>query len=178
MTNPEAPQTQNPEIPQIQNPEAPKAPEDKIISVEEAKQMVEDFLKAPETPKALSNLQNIEEQYKAGSLPVPYDSLYRNAKEKVVAKLKNDNNFKEALKQVWANIDGLSLLEIWKEDAKNIADGIVENPETKKQVEDVKEILFKKNYAKLRLDQQTALDSGVKVFKDSIILAKVELWIA
>ena len=85
--------------------------------------MVEKFLNAPETPEALSNLQQIEERYKAGSLPENVKNLYKKAKEEAAARLKDD--FKDALKQVWVKIEWPSLLEIWKEDAKKMADGIV-----------------------------------------------------
>lgn len=145
------------------------------LSEDKAKEMVEKFLNAPETPEALSNLQQIEERYKAGSLPENVKNLYKKAKEEAAARLKDD--FKDALKQVWVKIEWPSLLEIWKEDAKKMADGIVEDPETKKQVKDVKEVIFDK-YVMLNPDQKRALDDGVMVFKNSIENAKKEIWLA
>jgi hypothetical protein len=68
------------------------------LSEDKAKEMVEKFLNAPETPEALSNLQQIEERYKSGSLPENVKNLYKKAKEEAAARLKDD--FKDALKQV------------------------------------------------------------------------------
>jgi len=145
------------------------------LSEDKAKEMVEKFLNAPETPEALSNLQQIEERYKSGSLPENVKNLYKKAKEEAAARLKDD--FKDALKQVWVKIEWPSLLEIWKEDAKKMADGIVEDPETKKQVKDVKEVIFDK-YVMLNPDQKKALDDGLKDFKKLIEDAKTEIWLA
>jgi hypothetical protein len=55
-----------------------------------------------------------------------------------------------------------------------MADGIVEDPETKKQVKDVKEVIFDK-YVMLNPDQKKALDDGLKDFKKLIEDAKTEI---
>lgn len=147
-----------------------------VLSEEEAKQMVEDFLNNPETTNTLYNLQSIEEKYRANALPENVKNIYVKAKEHAVNQLKNDNNFQLAMKQVWINLDGFTLPEIWEERAKVLAGETVRDPATKQQLKIAKDVIINK-YSSLDPMQQEALKEGLKVFKDSISKISTELWL-
>lgn len=150
------------------------APE--VMSEEEAAEMVDNFLKDPETSSALSNLRVIEEKYKAGSLPANMEARYKKAKEQAKLKLKENKYFQQALEQAWVKIDGLSLSDYSVEGAQYEVEKILWNPATKEQIDLAKNVIIK-NYNKLDPKQQKSLEEGLKVFKDSIKNAANEIWI-
>jgi len=147
-----------------------------VMSEEEAAEMVDSFLTDPETPVALSNLLIIEEKHKSGSLPANIEARYKEARKQAKIKLKNDVTFKQAMAQLWFNLDGFSSTDNSEKRESDVVNEILKSNDTQKQLELVKAVM-KENYKTLDPKQQKSLEDGIEVFKTSINKAAKEIWI-
>jgi len=151
---------------EISEPKDAKTTEVTPMSEEEATQEVKKIIESNETLNTLNGLQVLNEKYEANALPENVKILYEQARNKAIKKLKEDPDFKVAMREAWTSLDKIPLLEIWKKEAKNKTEKILGAPETKKQLQTAEEVI--NGYSLLSPEQKKILDIYVKMFQDSI----------
>lgn len=146
---------------------------EKALGSEEAKEKAKNALESERTKEALKKLEKIDERIKNMPESERWEynraiETYNNIKNDIQKRMEEDLNFKEAVKQMWMNLDmkDQSLNALGEPEAWNEASKVLNNKEAKKQIREGNFVMS--SIDKLSPSQQKALDDRSNYTRASI----------